>query len=260
MLRDLQRALLAAGMILALSGLALAHDENSRGFDAAQRGYDQGYRDGFNHGREDRDRRSDYDYQSDDYRRADRGYDRDSGDREQFASGYREGYNGRNQRSDDAHDRGRYGHDNRHEPRGDGYRDAAHDTGYRDGIEGAQKDIRKNKRFDFNDHDWYRDADHGYSSDYGDKESYRRSYRQGYEAGYRDTFDPAYATGYRDGIVGARKDLRRRKSPDPTRHEWYQDANRGYGGDHDRGRENYRQRYREGYAAGYNDAYSGQGY
>ena len=106
----------------------------------------------------------------------------------------------------------------------------------------------------------YQKADHGYSSSYGDKGGYRRRYRQGYEAGYRDTFDTAYATSYRDGIVGAHKDLRRHKSPDPGRHEWYQDANRGYSGGYYRGPEDYRRRYREGYIAGYNDAYNGQGY
>ena len=69
----------------------------------------------------------------------------------------------------------------------------------------------------------------------------------------------AYAAGYRDGIVGARKDRYRHKSPDPTRHDWYRDANRGYRGGDYRSRDDYQQRYRQGYVAGYNDAYSGQG-
>jgi len=273
MLRDLKRALLAAAMVLALSGFALAHDERAGGSDVSRRGYQQGYNDGFQHGREDHDRNSDYNYQGDDYRRADRGYDSQYGDRDQFVAGYRDGYragyddgyNGRSGRSEsdygrDDHDRnGSYDREGRHRRGGYGYNDAAYDTGYRDGIEGAQKDIRKRKGFDFNDHDWYRDAKRGYSSSYGDKESYRQRYRQGYEAGYRDTFDTAYATGYRDGMVGARKDLHRHQSPDPTRHNWYRDAKRGYDG-RNGNHEDYRQRYRQGYVAGYNDAYSGQGY
>jgi len=271
MLRDLKRVLLAAGMMLALGSFSLGHDERA-GSDVATRASQQGYSDGFQHGQEDRDRSAGYNYQGDEYQRADRGYDPNSGDREQFVTAYREGYrsgyddgfNGRNQRSDEArpddtYDRGRDGRDDRsrdddqYERRG--YNDLAYDVGYRDGIEGAQKDIRRRKGFDYNDHEWYRDADHGYSRSYGDKLSYRLRYREGYEAGYRDTFDTAYATGYRDGIVGARKDMRRRKAPDPGRHEWYQDAKRGYDGRSYGSRESYRQRYREGYVAGYNDTF-----
>ena len=50
MLRDLKRALLATGMILALSSFGLAHDEH----DVVQRASQQGYSDGYQHGREDR--------------------------------------------------------------------------------------------------------------------------------------------------------------------------------------------------------------
>ncbi|HEV2021039.1 MAG TPA: hypothetical protein VGQ94_00770 [Terriglobales bacterium] len=277
MLRDLKRALLAAGMILALSSFALAHDERERSSD----GYQQGYNDGFHHGREDRDRRAGYDYQGDDYQRADRGYDPNYGDRNQFVAAYREGYqagyddgyNGRNARPSDAYGRGGYGRDDRNGRERYGSNNVAYNNGYRDGIEGAQKDIRKNKRLDFNDHDWYRNADHGYSSRYGNKESYRQQYRQGYEAGYRETFDQrsqgygngrggnsdvAYSTGYSDGMVKARKDMANRKSPDPTRHDWYKDANRGYDGRAYRNRDDYKQRYRQGYIAGYNDTYRGR--
>lgn len=278
MLRDLKRALVATGMLLALSGFSLAHDEQAQGSDVAQRASQQGYNDGFQHGQEDRERSAGYNYQGDEYQRADRGYEPNLGDREQFVTAYREGYrsgyddgfNGRSQRSGDPYDPGRDdpGRDDR--GRDDRYRDddrdgrrgsndLAYDIGYRDGIEGAQKDIRRRKGFDYNDHEWYRDADHGYSRSYGDKHTYRLRYREGYEAGYRDTYDTAYAVGYRDGIVGARKDMRRRKSPDPGRHSWYREAKRGYDGRAYGNRENYRQRYREGYLAGYNDAYRGQG-
>jgi hypothetical protein len=113
MLRDLKRALLAAGMILALSSFALAQNESARGSNGSRRGYQQGYNDGFQHGRTDRDRHVGHDYQSDNYRRGDRGYDQNSGDRNQFVTAYREGYqagyedgyNGRNDRSNDANDR-----------------------------------------------------------------------------------------------------------------------------------------------------------
>jgi hypothetical protein len=172
---------------------------------------------------------------------------------------------------------GGYGRDDRNGRGRDGTNNVAYDTGYRDGVDGAQKDISQNKRLDYNDHGWYRDAVHGYSSRYGNKETYRQQYRQGYEAGYRETFDQrspgygngrfgdgrggnsdvAYSTGYSDGIVGARKDMADRNSPDPTRHEWYRDANRGYDGRYGNPQD-YKQRYRQGYVAGYNDTYRGR--
>lgn len=67
-----------------------------------------GYRDGFHHGREDRNRRRGYDYDhADRYRNATNGYRGEYGDRELYRRGYRDGYRegyddgfrGRNDRS-----------------------------------------------------------------------------------------------------------------------------------------------------------------
>ncbi len=284
MLRNLKRALLAAGMMLAISSFAWAQDQTWRGANGSRRGYQQGYNDGFQRGRADRDRHGNHDYQSDDYRRGDRGYDQNAGDRNQFTNAYREGYqegyedgyNGRGQ-STDAYDRWRGGNNNRNDRGRYGNNNPAYDNGYRDGVDGARADISKNIRPGPNDHGWYRDAVHGYSSRYGNREAYRQQYRQGYEAGYRDTFsqrspgygggrsgndrrgnsDVAYSTGYNDGIVGARKDMVDRNSSDPTRHDWYNQANRGYDGRYG-SPQDYKQRYRQGYVAGYNDTYRGR--
>lgn len=350
MLRDVKRVLLAAGMILALSSFALAHDESSRN-NGSQPGFQQGYNDGFQHGRQDRAQRLGYDPRGNNRQgnrsydpnygnngnrgydpyanggsRGNRDYDRDDdndgnrGNRGQSASGYRQGYRsgyddgyyGRNQ-GNGAYGNGGYGNGGYGNGRyggygsqGPGYNNGAYDTGYRDGRDGAQQDIRENKRFDVNSHGWYRDGDHGYSSVYGNRDSYRQQYRQGYEAGYREVFDRsgysnggyggtgypnggypnrgssgypnggyggypnggygggrgssdiASSTGYSDGIVGARKDMLERKSPDPTRHDWYQDANRGYDGRAYGNRDDYKQRYRQAYIAGYNDTFSGR--
>jgi len=306
MSRDLKRTLLAAGMVLALSGFALAHDERSQGSNGSQQGFQQGYQDGFQHGRADRERRAGYDPRGDNNRQGNRGHDPRYGNdgnrgqsvagyREGYRSGYDDGYNGRNQRANGAYGNVRNGGYGGYGNQGPGYNNVAFNTGYRDGIDGARSDIRENKRFDYNDHGWYRDADRGYSSRYGNKESYRQQYRQGYETGYREVFDRsgysnggygnggygggypsggypnggygngrggtsdiAYSTGYNDGIVGARKDMLERKSPDPTRHDWYKDANRGYDGRAYGNRDDYKQRYRQAYIAGYNDAYSGR--
>lgn len=307
MLRDLKRVLLAAGMILALSSFTLAHDESSGGPNGSQPGFRQGYKAGFKHGRQDRDRRLGYDPRGENTRRGNRGDDRYGdyrGDRNQSIAGYREGYRsgyddgyyGRNQRANGPYGNGDYGRDDRYGRnggygnQGSGYNNIAFNTGYRDGMDGAQQDIRENKDFDYNDHGWYREADHGYSSRYGNKEAYRQQYRQGYETGYREVFDRsgygtggygnggyggypnggygggrggtsdiAYATGYRDGMVGARKDMAERKSPDSTRHDWYKDAKRGYDSRAYGNREDYKQRYRQAYIAGYNNAYGGRG-
>ena len=284
MLRELKRILLAAGMIVALSGLAWAHDEQGSGID--RRGFIQGYRDGFDHGRLDRERRLGYDYHTDNYRGGDRGYDSTWGDRNQFVAGYRRGYQtgyddgyyGRDRRGDDNYDRDdRRGGNDRY-----GNNDPAFNQGYRDGIVGAREDIREHKRYDYNDHGWWQDAKRGYSRRYGDRQSYKLRYREGYEAGYRDTWentqgrgsysdnypgrnpgdygnvsDSAYSTGYNDGIVGARKDMADRNSPDPTRHDWYKEANRGYDSRYG-SPQDYKQRYRQGYVAGYNDTYRGR--
>jgi len=318
-------------MVLALSSFALAHDENSRG---SQQGYQQGYNAGFQHGRADRQQRIGYDPRGENqrgYRGNDSGWYGNGGNRNQSLAGYREGYRagyddgyyGRNQGAygnggygsgrNGGYSNGGYGNGG-YGRQGGGYNNGAFDNGYRDGMDGAQQDIRENKRFDVNSHGWYRDADHGYYSGYGNKDAYRQQYRQGYETGYREVFDRsgysnggygnvgypnggyggyptggyggypsggypsggyggyptggygrggssdiAYSTGYSDGMVGARKDMLERKSPDPTRHDWYQDANRGYDGRSYGNREDYKQRYRQAYIAGYNDAYRGRG-
>ena len=323
MLRDLKRTLLAAGIILAFSSFALAHDESSRGSNGSQPAFQQGYNDGYQHGRADRERRAGYDPRGDNNRRRNRGYDPSNGNggnrgqsvagyREGYRSGYDDGYYGRNQRSNGAYGNGGYGGGRNggygnggyggYGSQGSGYNNIAFNTGYRDGMDGARSDIRENKRFDYNDHGWYREADHGYSSRYGNKEAYRQQYRQGYETGYREVFDRsgyggygnsrypnggypnggyggyggypnggygngrygggsdiAYSTGYSDGMVGARKDMLERKSPDPTRHDWYKDAKRGYDGRAYGDRDDYKQRYRQAYIAGYNEAYNGRG-
>lgn len=275
MLRDLKRALLAAGLILALSGLAWAHGGS---LDARQHGYEHGYRDGFEHGRQDRAQSAGYDFQGDDYRYADRGYDASFGDRDQFVEGYREGYragyddgyNGRSGRFEDI-----YGHGSGYDPegrepdhdddqyarRGYGYRDVAYDIGYRDGVEDAQKDLREHKSTDLSQHHkLFHKADHGYNSSYGDKDAYRQRYREGYQAAYRDVFDVARVNGYRDGFEDARKDRHHHRASNPTDHGWYRHADRGYGDGYYGTREDYQQHYREGYAAGYNDGYNNQGH
>jgi hypothetical protein len=64
-------------------------------------------------------------------------------------------------------------------------RQTALNAGYNEGIKQGRKD-RNHRRRDFRDNSAYRNADHDYSSRLGDKELYRRYYREGFENGYND--------------------------------------------------------------------------
>ena len=72
----------------------------------------------------------------------------------------------------------------------------AHDNGYHEGREAGEKDGRRGRSFSFDRHDEWRDADEGYRRDYGDKDFYRREFREGFRAGYTEGFN-ATARGSR---------------------------------------------------------------
>jgi hypothetical protein len=65
-------------------------------------------------------------------------------------------------------------------------RQTALNAGYNEGIKEGRKDRRRGRRSSFRDFSAYRNADHDYSSRLGDKELYRRYYREGFENGYED--------------------------------------------------------------------------
>lgn len=206
-------------LVFALSGLALALDNNDRdryhggSLDARQHGYEHGYRDGAHRGFEDRDRNAGYDYQNDDYKNADRGYDKYMGDKDDYKKGYQRGYkegyddsyNGRSGRFGDIFGRGdpdrepHYDRDRHRDDRDDVYADrgwassdVAYDIGYRDGVDDARKDLRKKRDYNPERHDEYKDADHGYRSSYGDKDAYKQKYRDGFRQGYQDGYGRSY--------------------------------------------------------------------
>ncbi len=92
-------------------------------------------------------------------------------------------------RGDRPYDGGRYG-------AGREVERIAHDNGYREGRQAGEKDGRKGRSFSFERHDDWRDADDGYRREFGDREFYRREFREGFRAGYADGYN-AYARGYR---------------------------------------------------------------
>jgi hypothetical protein len=65
----------------------------------------------------------------------------------------------------------------------------AYERGYREGLDDGRDDARHDRRFAYDRHHEYRDADDGYHRDYGDREFYRRSYRQGFQAGYNESYN-----------------------------------------------------------------------
>src|SRR5262249_11692475 len=64
----------------------------------------------------------------------------------------------------------------------------AHANGFREGLHQGERDGRRNRRFEPQRHDEWRDADNGFRRDYGDRNVYRRGYRSGFEAGYAQGF------------------------------------------------------------------------
>lgn len=204
MLRNSKALVLVIALALGFCGLGLAHAQQGPS-DARQQGYHYGYRDGSDRGRQDRAYRESYNLQSQDFRHADRGYERYMGDRDRFRDGYRDGYRtgyddgyyGREGRynqiygangDDDYHRRGDGDNDrdDGYFQRGNGYFDGAFETGYRDGMEAAHSDWRKHKGYRPEKHDNYEDASHGYHDSYGPKNAYKQRYRQGFLRGYED--------------------------------------------------------------------------
>jgi hypothetical protein len=209
MAKQITRVALAFVVAASLSGLGFAreheHAQENRGMQTPlQYGYHNGYLDGFQHGREDRQAGVGYSFVSRDYDNAMRGYDSYMGSDHEYREGYREGYragyndgfHGRSARFMGPSDDDAYGQEAQYRGDGDHYGpgvasgsgSVASRVGYEDGLIDGGKDRRKHKDFRPSKHDRYKDADHGYSHDYGNKKDYKREYREGYLSGYQRGF------------------------------------------------------------------------
>jgi hypothetical protein len=162
-----------------------------------------------------------------------------------------------------------------------GYRGAderSYARGYDAGRRRGEIDARRSRSADYSRYGEYRDADDGYRA-YGDRNAYRRLFRQGFVAGYSDGYrryarsrggygygypsstypsqryaSPATQNGYRDGIAQGRDDARDGDRYDPIR------ARRYRSGDHDYSdrygpREEYKREYRAAFQQGYEQGY-----
>ena len=65
---------------------------------------------------------------------------------------------------------------------------SAYNFGYQDGAMVARQDMSENKPYHPDVRGKYEDADHGYNSAYGDKQSYRAQYMTGYRQGYMSAY------------------------------------------------------------------------
>src|SRR5437764_258200 len=68
-------------------------------------------------------------------------------------------------------------------------RQTALNAGYNAGIKDGRDDRRRNRHRSYSDFSEYRNATTDYSSKLGDRELYRRYYREGFENGYNDGWD-----------------------------------------------------------------------
>jgi hypothetical protein len=67
-------------------------------------------------------------------------------------------------------------------------RQTALNAGYNNGIQEGRKDRRRGDRFDYRDEGDYQKATEDYSSRLGDKELYKRYFREGFANGYEDGY------------------------------------------------------------------------
>ncbi len=170
-----------------------------------QTALNSGYNEGVREGNNDRQNRRQSNYQnSSSYRRATTGYNRSLGDRgiyqQYFRAAFVNGYNGNgnglsNLGRDPNRDRNDNNGQNRRGRNWDRYgtyggsfelRQTALNAGYNEGIKQGRNDRNRNRGSDFRNQGAYQKATQDYSSKLGDRELYRRYYREGFENGYAD--------------------------------------------------------------------------
>lgn len=81
---------------------------------------------------------------------------------------------------------------------GRGVDQRAYSIGYDEGRQRGEQDARRRRRFDYQRHGDYRNADAGYRGN-GDRRSYRSVFRQGFVAGYNDGYRQYSQGGYSQG-------------------------------------------------------------
>jgi hypothetical protein len=209
MWRTTRMAAYALAVMLATSGLALAHDDDDDGYyrqgntaQARQYGYENGYRDCVKTGRHEGRERDPYDYQTPDWRQATRGYERWMGSVQWYQRGYQEGYSsGFRAGYQEVAERWRDGDGDRDDrSRREGWRtgydpdwgSVANRLGYEDGMTEAREDLDHHKRYNSKPRGRFHDRDRGYRREYGSKDRYKAEYTAGYRSGYDSVMGNRY--------------------------------------------------------------------
>jgi hypothetical protein len=168
------------------------HDDQYR---AGQYGYGQSgaynnsdaYRQGYNDGMHDRNSGS---------QRVHRHAWKNDEDARAYSAGYNAAFNGGNGRWGN---NGQYSHSGHWNHNNNAYGNSgrqAERIGYQDGVNDGQKDRSTGHSFRPTKGDNYKNADRGYSSSFGDKQSYKNSYREGYEQGYEQGYNGGGGRGW----------------------------------------------------------------
>jgi hypothetical protein len=161
----------------------------------------------------------------------------------------------------------------------------AFQIGYDEGRSRGYDDARRGRRYDYDRHRAFRNADQGYRGN-GSRGAYREAYRRGfvdgYDTGYRgnqrggpwrqgpiygDNRGPGYGNnrgpafntragqiGYEDGYSQGRSDARDNDRYDPIRSSRYREGDRGYDR-RDGSVEIYKRDYRAAFQQGYEQGY-----
>lgn len=280
-----KRVWLVVAMIAALCSLTLAACADDDDTNARRHGYRHGYVDGFHHGQEDRSEGESYLLQSEDYARADRGYDPIMGDKDDFQDAYRRGYT-------DGYNDGYYNKDSRYGPDDDyqGYwnygrdrdRDRNRDRnwdnannplmqqlgsnamwtnmdarsiGWRAGVEVGLDDWTNHRSFDPKGNDRYQEANEWYNQA-TDKRDWTSRFRHGFYDGYQQAYNNGdwhnvggqgtNGDAFRLGMLYGFVDTNHNKPYNPTRI----DAYREHSSD---------SQYQNGFMRGYNWAFQIRG-
>jgi flagellar biosynthesis/type III secretory pathway protein FliH len=213
-----------------LGGLPEVHaaytDDRQPYYEARRGAYDNGYREGLKEGERDGRRRDAYRYQDNrTWQRGDKGYNRSFGDFERYRQQFRAGF-------------------------AEGYQAGYSRYGYAGGTYGNGRAVPRQDPYQYPGGYGYPDRNRYPDPYYGNQGPYN-SGRYGYS--------PAYQNGLSDGIEKGREDVRKHRSFDPRRHDWYRDGDRHYRGEYG-SRELYKDAYRRAFQEGYDRGYRELGY
>jgi hypothetical protein len=191
--------------MLSRTAIAQRRDDRSRNSNATptfnsdteQLGYEHGYRDGADRGRQDKDRGQQRNLRDNDYQQSARySYQASFGNRNEYMSGYRDGFQAGYDDGYNYYDRpGRYGQiygqpsnrgssagpdrgsdrtSARGRNRGSSIQRPPFDSGYNEGVTAGQQDLQRNTRSNYRQSDTYRRGD--------------KNFQDGFERGYQDGY------------------------------------------------------------------------